>query len=315
MLCPQRSLRPAGCTLGDPPQHGLTLHHSPASFATWARVEINSTQTQVKGRAMKLLTKAQESKLLKNGAEQDGTKDHTPVVKWFTPDGQATWLISEIDPNHPDIAFGLCDLGTGFPELGDVSITEIKSIRGQLGLAVERDLHFQGKYPLSIYADAARQKQAITLDSMLLTKIASAQQSPEVETGHMQQEKAGRLVTEHVYQNQTSLILDHVFAKDLSWKEAIENRYDASLEAIEEYLMYSSGVSHEDWHELPFDERETLAEKHGFVAQEQEIYEWWLVSQTLYERLKEFNHPVLAAPFGYYWGRTCSGQAIKLGYS
>jgi len=56
-----------------------------------------------------------------------------PVVKLFTPDGGCTWLLTEIDPEDPDIAFGLCDLGFGCPELGSVSLSELESVRGQLG--------------------------------------------------------------------------------------------------------------------------------------------------------------------------------------
>jgi Protein of unknown function (DUF2958) len=39
--------------------------------------------------------------------------DFPPVVKLFTLDGGATWLITEINSDEPDIAFGLCDLGMG----------------------------------------------------------------------------------------------------------------------------------------------------------------------------------------------------------
>jgi hypothetical protein len=55
-------------------------------------------------------------------------------MKLFTPDEGATWLLSELDPDEPDIAFGHCDLGLGYPELGEVSIAELESIRGPLGL-------------------------------------------------------------------------------------------------------------------------------------------------------------------------------------
>lgn len=108
---------------------------------------------------MKLLTKAHTEKLLKNGQNRD--QDHAPVVKLFTPDANATWLLSEIDPEYPDIAFGLCDLGLGSPELGSVSLSEIKSVRGRLGLPVERDLSFTGEYPMSVYANAARHYERI----------------------------------------------------------------------------------------------------------------------------------------------------------
>ena len=33
------------------------------------------------------------------------------------------------------VAFGLCDLGIGCPELGYVSLSELKSVRGRLGPA------------------------------------------------------------------------------------------------------------------------------------------------------------------------------------
>ena len=102
---------------------------------------------------MKLFTAAQYSKLLDNGTPENRDKDHNPVVKLFTPDGACTWLISEIE--HLDTAFGLCDLGLGFPELGNVSISELESIRGRLGLPVERDLHFAPVKTLSAYADEA----------------------------------------------------------------------------------------------------------------------------------------------------------------
>jgi hypothetical protein len=37
-------------------------------------------------------------------------RDFQPVVKLFMPDADRTWLLTEIDPDNPDIAFGLCDL-------------------------------------------------------------------------------------------------------------------------------------------------------------------------------------------------------------
>jgi len=81
--------------------------------------------------------------------------DPFPVVKLFTPDAGSTWLLTELDPDDPDIAFGLCDLGLGHPELGSVRLSEIASVRGKLGLPVERDLYFKADRPLSAYAEEA----------------------------------------------------------------------------------------------------------------------------------------------------------------
>lgn len=98
--------------------------------------------------------------LLANGHLQQDAEgrsvDFEPVVKLFTPDSGATWLLTEIDPDNTDIAFGLCDLGLGCPELGYVSLTEMGAVRGRFGLSVELDRYFRADKPLSAYAAAAR---------------------------------------------------------------------------------------------------------------------------------------------------------------
>lgn len=110
-----------------------------------------------------LVTKAQRTQLAQNGIAQrlaydcGECIDFMPVVKLFTPNAGATWLLSEICPDDPDVAFGLCDLGLGFPELGDVRLSEIEALRGPMGLPVERDRHFMAKHPLSAYAREAHQ--------------------------------------------------------------------------------------------------------------------------------------------------------------
>lgn len=85
---------------------------------------------------------------------EDPRFDPPPVVKLFTPNANATWLLSELDAEG--IAFGLCDLGLGFPELGYVSLAELEAFRGRLGLPIERDVHFVADKPLSGYAREAR---------------------------------------------------------------------------------------------------------------------------------------------------------------
>ena len=75
------------------------------------------------------------------------------MVKFFTPDAQATWYITEGEPEGDDwLFFGLCDLGLGFPELGYVLLSELTEIRGRFGLPIERDRHYSGTL-----ADALRQ--------------------------------------------------------------------------------------------------------------------------------------------------------------
>ena len=120
---------------------------------------------------MQLFTKEQQARLMKNG--QTPGADHRPVVKLFTPDAACTWLLTEIDPDQPGIAFGLCDLGLGYPELGPVSLEELKRLREKLNLPVERDRHFEARYSLSVYARAADARQAITEDAEALARAAA----------------------------------------------------------------------------------------------------------------------------------------------
>lgn len=91
-------------------------------------------------------------------------EDHPPVVKLFSIVGSATWLLSELNPLEPTVAFGLCDLGMGSPELGYVSLEELESIQHPslpIPLIV-RDEHFEADDLMSVYVEAARQHQGIT---------------------------------------------------------------------------------------------------------------------------------------------------------
>lgn len=101
-----------------------------------------------------LITDEQRFMLLANGRESLQNPDFDPasVVKLFTPDAGATWLLTEIYPDDHDHAFGFCDLGLGEPELGWISLQELAIVRGRLGLPIKRDLHFRAEKRLGAYA-------------------------------------------------------------------------------------------------------------------------------------------------------------------
>lgn len=108
---------------------------------------------------MDLITPELHEVLLANGrAAYDNPRlDPFPVVKWFNPCGAATWLITELHPDDEDLAYGLCDLGMGMPELGQVSVRELASIRLMDGaLGIERDPHWRPDKTLSAYARLAQ---------------------------------------------------------------------------------------------------------------------------------------------------------------
>ncbi len=63
------------------------------------------------------------------------------LVKFFTPDSNWTWYASEFDGE--DLFFGLV---SGFEvELGYFSLLELQSVKGSLGLPIERDLYYEPK--------------------------------------------------------------------------------------------------------------------------------------------------------------------------
>lgn len=70
---------------------------------------------------------------------------------------------------------------------------------------------------------------------------------------------------------------------------------------------------------LDDEELEELAEKFNINIEDErstphEIFEWWIVSEFLYRKLKEKGYPVLQWGNNYYWGRCTTGQAILLDY-
>jgi hypothetical protein len=99
--------------------------------------------------------------------------DPFPVVKIFNPFGAATWLASELD-NDGDTLFGLADLGFGCPELGAFRLSEMEAIRLPGGLGLERDQYFTARFPLSVYAEAARIAGSIIEAAPLLSTVARA---------------------------------------------------------------------------------------------------------------------------------------------
>ena len=70
-----------------------------------------------------------------------GSESKTAYVKFFTPDSSWAWYATEYDGKN--MFFGLVD---GFEkELGYFTLSELKEVRGKMGLPVERDRHFTPK--------------------------------------------------------------------------------------------------------------------------------------------------------------------------
>jgi len=89
---------------------------------------------------MELLTE-ELRKVLPPLYSQEKNEDPTIVVKFFTPDANWTWYVTEGSEKHGDfIFFGFI---IGFvEEWGYFALSELATARGPLGLPIERDLYF-----------------------------------------------------------------------------------------------------------------------------------------------------------------------------
>jgi hypothetical protein len=105
-----------------------------------------------------LTTADQRARLLANGAARAAGQsiDPMPVVRLFTPDAHATWLLAALDPADGDSAWGLIDLGIGMPKLGTVKLSDLATIVGPRLRPILRDRCFHASRPLSEYVRLAQ---------------------------------------------------------------------------------------------------------------------------------------------------------------
>jgi hypothetical protein len=96
---------------------------------------------------MKLLTKEIVSQLpALRTTENTPLSEKKAVCKFFTPDSSWTWYAVEGEQEGDEfVFFGLVE---GLErEWGYFYLSELESVRGPMGLPIERDLHFNGEIP------------------------------------------------------------------------------------------------------------------------------------------------------------------------
>ena len=121
-----------------------------------------------------------------------------------------------------------------------------------------------------------------------------------------------RMINREVFSCQSSLVDELMKTESLGgfdWGD-IENLYPdvENMDAAEcaEYC---------DDYGIPCDDLEDIDEWREAVrdgAEAKEVFEWYLVSAWLADKLDSLNEPLLKNGYGTWWGRTCTGQAIAL---
>jgi|ERR1043166_752657 hypothetical protein len=73
---------------------------------------------------------------------QDGNEDPQVYAKFFTPDSNWTWFITEGAAEEDDYLF-FCYVIGHEEEWGYTALSDLESARGPLKLPIERDLYFK----------------------------------------------------------------------------------------------------------------------------------------------------------------------------
>ena len=99
---------------------------------------------------MQLLTKEIIKKLPAMRETEGQGREAVAQVKFFTPDSNWTWYGVEYDAEQR-LFYGLVD-GHEL-ELGYFSLDELESVRGPMGLKIERDLYFDPTPLMTLYKE------------------------------------------------------------------------------------------------------------------------------------------------------------------
>ncbi|MEJ2147587.1 MAG: DUF2958 domain-containing protein [Acidobacteriota bacterium] len=89
---------------------------------------------------MKLLTADLRQRLPSLRSQEHASNPYV-YAKFFTPDAQWTWYVTEGSAEDDDFIFFGYVVGLE-NEWGYLSLAELESVRGPLGLPIERDLYF-----------------------------------------------------------------------------------------------------------------------------------------------------------------------------
>lgn len=115
---------------------------------TVAKASKKAANNRIRG--MKLLTQEIRKKLPPLYSQDGKGGKAIAYAKYFSPDSSYTLFATEGDPiqneNGNEVDFHFFGLVEGqFKELGYFSLSELESVRGPMGLPIERDLHWQPK--------------------------------------------------------------------------------------------------------------------------------------------------------------------------
>lgn len=99
---------------------------------------------------MQLMTPEIEALIHKTySTESVPLREKIAVAKFFDPTGRGTWFVlegeKEEDGDWRLFTWCVSPFGPTDDELGYVMLSDLQSVRGRMGLGIERDIHFTPK--------------------------------------------------------------------------------------------------------------------------------------------------------------------------
>lgn len=95
--------------------------------------------------------------------------------------------------------------------------------------------------------------------------------------------------------------------------EEVTNLYpDPDAWDADECREYFADHGIDEDRSIALDDVDRLREIVRDNAEPAEIFEWWAITSWLAKQLTAIGEPVLDNGHGFWWGRTCTGQAMKM---
>ena len=114
----------------------------------------------------------------------------------------------------------------------------------------------------------------------------------------IKQDIARNFINAHIFINQSYLV-DELFEKEIINYDNIHNLYFTDGQLIVHFGLTCN---------------ENLQHLRDNGEDQQEIFEYWVCSKWLINKLKDIGEPILETNMETWWGRTCTGQSICLDF-
>ena len=98
----------------------------------------------------------------------------------------------------------------------------------------------------------------------------------------------------------------HICASGLV-SEIIEVRNNGSIQRM---LSVKDNLNYRALEEFDYDRIEWPIDEE--TDEPREVFEWWIISPWLADKLKAQNECIIKAGFVNIWGRTCTGQGVAM---